>query len=62
MAAKNITIAIILLGIVAFAALAFQPGSVSTVGTGGGDGWSMGGQNQGGGTWGRGDDDEWDDD
>ncbi|HEY9081089.1 hypothetical protein [Magnetovibrio sp.] len=42
---KNIAIATIFLAIIAFMALAFRPGSVNTVGQGGG--YSMGGENEG---------------
>ena len=47
---KNIVVAAIFLGVIALAGLAFQPGSVSTVGSGG---------YSGGSSWGGG---EWDDD
>lgn len=40
---KNIVVAAIFLGIIALAGLAFQPGSISTVGSGGGSSWSGGG-------------------
>jgi len=65
MAAKNITIALIFLGIVAFAALGFRSGSVGTIGQGGG-GYSYGGGGDGGwggggGRWGGGDDHDDDD-
>jgi|GEM_PF-1688688 len=64
MIGKNIAIATIFIAIIVFMALAFRPGSVSTVGQGGG-GFSMGGGNEGGGwgggNWG-GDDDDHDDD
>ena len=40
---KNIVVAAIFLGVIALAGLAFQPGSVSTVG-GGGSSWSGGGE------------------
>jgi len=54
---KNILIAAILLGVVAFAALAFRPGSVGTIGQGGGSS-SWGSDNGGGGNWGGDDDDD----
>jgi len=62
MVGKNIAIATIFLAIIAFMALAFRPGSISTVGQGGG-GYSMGGGNEGGwgGGWGGGDDHDDDD-
>jgi len=56
MVGKNIAIATIFISIIAFMALAFRPGSISTVGQGG-DGYSMGGGN-----WGGGGDDHDDDD
>lgn len=46
---KSVVVAAIFLGIIALAGLAFQPGSVGTVG-GGGSSWSGGGDN------------DWDDD
>lgn len=52
MVGKNIAIATIFIAIIAFMALAFHPGSISTVGQGGG-GYSIGGDNEGG-NWGRG--------
>ena len=60
MAAKNITIALILLGIVAFAALGFRSGSVGMVGGmgQGGGGTSFGGGGDGGWGGGGGDDDD----
>lgn len=39
---KNIVIAALLLGTIALAALAFQPGSIGTVGQGSGSSWSGG--------------------
>jgi len=58
---KNIIIAAILLGIIAFAALGFRPGSVSTVGQGGGNSW--GGGEGSGYSWGsRGENGDHDDD
>lgn len=48
---KNIVIAALLLGVIALAALAFRPGSVSTVGQGGSS-WS------GGSSWGDGEHDD----
>lgn len=60
MVGKNIAIATIFLAIIAFMALAFRPGTVGTVGQGGG-GYSMGGENGGGnwgGNWGGGDHDD----
>jgi len=63
MVGKNIAIATIFIAIIAFMALAFRPGSISTVGQGGG--YSMGGDNEGGnwgrGNWGGGDHDDDDD-
>lgn len=52
---KNIMIAAILLGTIAFSALVFRPGSIATVGQGGT--WSDGGANY---SWGgdRDDDDD----
>lgn len=66
---KNFIVAAILLGIVAFAALMFRPGSVGTVGQGGGwsnqgsfgGDWGRSNENWGGRKWGD-DDDDWDDD
>lgn len=48
MVGKNIAIATIFITIIVFMALAFRPGSINTVGQGGG--YSMGGGNEGG-TW-----------
>lgn len=59
MVTKNITIAMLLIGLVAFMALAFRPGSVSTVGQGGGYGNEGGIQSGWGGGEGH---DEQDDD
>jgi len=46
MVAKNIVIATIFLAIIALMALAFRPGSLGTIGQGGG--YSMGGEKSGG--------------
>jgi len=49
---KNIVIAALLLGTIALAALAFQPGSVGTVGQGGTGTWNSGS------SWGGGEHDD----
>jgi len=59
MVGKNIAIATIFIAIIAFMALAFRPGSISTVGQGGG-GYATGGNE--GGNWGGGGDHDDDDD
>lgn len=60
MVGKNIAIATIFISIIAFMALAFRPGSISTVSQGGG-GYAMGGGDEGG-NWGGGGDHDDDDD
>jgi hypothetical protein len=61
LAAKNIVIALIFTNLIAFAAISFRPGNVTTMGQGGGYFLSGGGEGSNENSW-RGGNDDHDDD